>query len=250
VGIFDNPAGTAHCGPTAEWRIRVVYVSARRRQRRKAFRLRWMGLIDGNTGSPIRSHLGSLSFFRTDEAAPDCSSPRVRFHVRCWPAPRRRRAPMPGRMRPTRQRRPRARIRMTAMWLVVRRRTGHPATAMRPSVPGAARTWRPSGRAHRLLGRGRLRAGPTRAIGAVGSRCRAFAAGPILPHDARRRLIVANGGSTLLQAIASGKPLHRCARRARSSGAHSAAAVASGVAVASSARGDRHRPDRDDPAEG
>jgi len=46
VVVFDNAGRTAQL--RAAWRIgaRVIYVSARARQRRKAFRLRWMSLID------------------------------------------------------------------------------------------------------------------------------------------------------------------------------------------------------------
>ena len=44
--IFDNAGRTAQLRAACRCGARVVYVSARRRQRRKAFRLRWMRLID------------------------------------------------------------------------------------------------------------------------------------------------------------------------------------------------------------
>ena len=46
VVIFDNAGRTAQLRAAAAARAAVVYVSARRRQWRKAFRLRWMQLID------------------------------------------------------------------------------------------------------------------------------------------------------------------------------------------------------------
>jgi ADP-heptose:LPS heptosyltransferase len=46
VVIFDNAGRTAQLRAARRVGARVVYVSARARQRRKAFRLRWMALID------------------------------------------------------------------------------------------------------------------------------------------------------------------------------------------------------------
>ncbi len=46
VVIFDNAGRTAQLRAAKRCGARVVYISARRRQRRKAFRLRWMRLID------------------------------------------------------------------------------------------------------------------------------------------------------------------------------------------------------------
>jgi UDP:flavonoid glycosyltransferase YjiC (YdhE family) len=46
VVIFDNAGRTAQLRAAQRIGARVVYVSARARQRRKAFRLRWMSLID------------------------------------------------------------------------------------------------------------------------------------------------------------------------------------------------------------
>ena len=46
VVIFDNAGRTAQLRAARRWGARVVYISARRRQRRKAFRWRWMRLID------------------------------------------------------------------------------------------------------------------------------------------------------------------------------------------------------------
>jgi glycosyltransferase involved in cell wall biosynthesis len=46
IVIFDNAGRTAQLRAAQRSGARVVYISARRRQRRKAFRLRWMRLID------------------------------------------------------------------------------------------------------------------------------------------------------------------------------------------------------------
>jgi glycosyltransferase involved in cell wall biosynthesis len=46
VVIFDNAGRTAQLRAAHRLGARVVYISARRRQRRKAFRLHWMRLID------------------------------------------------------------------------------------------------------------------------------------------------------------------------------------------------------------
>lgn len=46
VVVFDNAGRTAQLRAAHGSGARVVYISARRRQRRKAFRLRWMQLID------------------------------------------------------------------------------------------------------------------------------------------------------------------------------------------------------------
>jgi hypothetical protein len=46
VVVFDNAGRTAQLRAAHEAGARIVYVSSRRRQRRRAFRLRWMRLID------------------------------------------------------------------------------------------------------------------------------------------------------------------------------------------------------------
>ena len=46
VVVFDNAGRTAQLRAAHRSGARVVYISSRRRQRRKAFRLRWMQLID------------------------------------------------------------------------------------------------------------------------------------------------------------------------------------------------------------
>ena len=46
VAVFDNAGRTSQLRAAHALGARIVYISARARQRRKAFRLRWMRLID------------------------------------------------------------------------------------------------------------------------------------------------------------------------------------------------------------
>ena len=46
IVVFDNAGRTAQLRAAQRLGARVVYISARRRQRRKAFRWQWMPLID------------------------------------------------------------------------------------------------------------------------------------------------------------------------------------------------------------
>jgi glycosyltransferase involved in cell wall biosynthesis len=62
VVIFDNAGRTAQLRAAKRCGARVVYVSARRRQRRKAFRSRWMRLIDEHWIAYPEFIAGPLSF--------------------------------------------------------------------------------------------------------------------------------------------------------------------------------------------
>jgi hypothetical protein len=63
VVIFDNAGRTAQLRAARRLGARVVYISARRRQRRKAFRLGWMRLIDEHWIAYPEFIAGSLGFF-------------------------------------------------------------------------------------------------------------------------------------------------------------------------------------------
>ena len=63
VVIFDNTGRTAQLRAARRLGARVVYISARRRQRRKAFRWRWMGLIDEHWIAYPEFIAGPLKFF-------------------------------------------------------------------------------------------------------------------------------------------------------------------------------------------
>jgi predicted glycosyltransferase len=63
VVIFDNAGRTAQLRAARELGARIVYISARRRQRRKAFRWRWMRLIDEHWIAYPQFIAGPLGFF-------------------------------------------------------------------------------------------------------------------------------------------------------------------------------------------
>lgn len=63
VVIFDNTGRTAQLRAARRMGARVVYISARRRQRRKAFRWRWMRLIDEHWIAYPEFIAGPLKFF-------------------------------------------------------------------------------------------------------------------------------------------------------------------------------------------
>ena len=62
VVLFDNAGRTAQLRAAKRCGARIVYVSARRRQRNKAFRLRWMRLIDEHWIAYPEFIAGGLSF--------------------------------------------------------------------------------------------------------------------------------------------------------------------------------------------
>jgi ADP-heptose:LPS heptosyltransferase len=61
--VFDNAGRTAQLRAAKESHARVIFVSARQRQRRKAFRLRWMRLIDEHWIAYPRAIAGAPTFF-------------------------------------------------------------------------------------------------------------------------------------------------------------------------------------------
>jgi predicted glycosyltransferase len=63
IVIFDNAGRTAQLRAARRVGARVVYISARRRQRRKAFRWHWMRLIDEHWIAYPEFLAGSLGFF-------------------------------------------------------------------------------------------------------------------------------------------------------------------------------------------
>jgi len=63
IVIFDNAGRTAQLRAARRLGARVVYISARRRQRRKAFRWQWMRLIDEHWIAYPEFIAGSLSLF-------------------------------------------------------------------------------------------------------------------------------------------------------------------------------------------
>ena len=63
IVVFDNAGRTAQLRAARRLGARVVYISARRRQRRKAFRWHWMRLIDEHWIAYPEFIAGPLSVF-------------------------------------------------------------------------------------------------------------------------------------------------------------------------------------------
>ena len=101
--LFDNAGRTAQLRAARRCGARVVYISARRRQRYKAFRLRWMRVIDEHWIAYPRFIAGDLTFLERLKLR-YLRRPRVRFldvvlDRRLPGAGRRRLDPRPARMR-------------------------------------------------------------------------------------------------------------------------------------------------------
>jgi UDP:flavonoid glycosyltransferase YjiC (YdhE family) len=193
VVIFDNAGRTAQLSAAKRTGVRVVYVSARARQRRKAFRWRWMSLIDEHWIAYPEFLAGSLT-----------SLQRLKLHLRGHPTVRYLDVILPDSD-------PRAsasmldRIGLAAesfALFVPGGGTGHPGVRDEVSVFYAA--------ARDLAARGTpaVLVAPTfDSTAALPSALRTLPRLPLaeLAQLMRQaRLVVANGGSTLVQAIGCG----------------------------------------------
>ena len=197
VVIFDSAGRTAQLRAARRLGARVVYISARRRQRHKAFRWRWMSLIDEHWIAYPEFIAGSLGFFERFKLKV-AAGPVVRYLdvvlSRADPAQRAailaRAGLAPG----------------TFVLVVPGGGTGH------PGADDAADRFRTAARALSGNGVATVYVGPA---GASGIAEDAGAAGHWHPLGSlpqaelaelmrAARLIISNGGSTLLQAIACG----------------------------------------------
>ncbi len=203
IVIFDNAGRTAQLRAARKIGARVVYISARRRQRNKAFRVRWMRLIDEHwIAYPefIAGRAAILGAAQAEAVGPSGGSlPGCHSHTR-----RADRRPCESASGPT-----------ISRWC--------PAGA--PGTPGRRRCGRSisAGGARTRGARRRYRVGGTgrHAVGCHGSgarwvwrwicrRVEAQLLGPLPQAELAElmrgaRLIIANGGSTLLQSIACGR---------------------------------------------
>jgi hypothetical protein len=185
VVVFDNAGRTAQLRAAHRSGAHVVYISARRRQRRKAFRLRWMRLIDEHWIAYPEFIAGSLTFIERLKHRL-LRRPTVRYldviFSRARPA-----SPERG----------------DFVLVVPGGGTGHPGVEdASAQFLSAAQAMAAIGIAVRYVGpagAGSAQAGPPdlQLLGALAQTELAE-----LMH--RARLIVVNGGSTLLQAIACG----------------------------------------------
>jgi glycosyltransferase involved in cell wall biosynthesis len=231
VVIFDNAGRTAQLRAARRLGARIVYISARRRQRRKAFRWRWMSLIDEHWIAYPQFIAGPLRFLERWKLN-FLGRPTVRYLDVILPRPDAVR---------------RAAILTQAgcdagtfVLVVPGGGTGH------PGVDDAANQFRAAARALAAAGTATVYVGPKTAGGDAGTGPTDRGADGAPPHwhalgslpqadltELMRsaRLIIANGGSTLLQAIACGSACVAVAI-AKDQAERIAHCVAAGVATA------------------
>jgi len=186
VAVFDNAGRTSQLRAARALGARIVYISARARQRRKAFRVRWMKLIDEHWIAYPRFIAGELTVIERLKLKL-LRRPAVRYlDVILSPAGE----PRGGGG--------------DYVLVIPGGGTGHPGAAdATQTFAAAARRLAADGIETRFVG-------PADPIPAGEPGAAHFRVLGVLPQSdlaalmRSARLIVANGGSTLLQAIASG----------------------------------------------
>ena len=202
VVIFDNAGRTAQLRAAKRCGARVIYISARRRQRRKAFRWRWMRLIDEHWIAYPQFIAGALSFLERLKLQL-LRRPTVRYLDVVLDSPNAASGdPILSRI---------GGVTRDFVLVVPGGGTGHPgAVDAVGQFSGAAR-------ALAAGGVDTIFVGPEEAVSVVagpdasGAAARLRMLGPLPQADLVQLmraacLIIANGGSTLLQSIACGKP--------------------------------------------
>jgi hypothetical protein len=209
VVVFDNAGRTAQLRAALRAGARIVYVSARRRQRRKAFRLGWMRRVDEHWIAYPRFIAGELSVIERLKLRM-IGRPLIRFLDVILPA-----------ADAGRRERVLAQIGSgsgTFVLFVPGGGTGHPGAADAGArFAAAADAVAATGVPTVYVGADAPGSGGEPQAGASGARAAAGAAGragrrslPVVPladlGELMRsaRIVVTNGGSTLLQSIACG----------------------------------------------
>lgn len=184
VVIFDNAGRSRQIEAAHRLGARVVFISARRRQRRRAFRLRWMRLIDEHWIAYPRLIAGDLGFLERTKLK-ILGRPVVRYlDVIIARGPR-----------------DAAASRGSEIVVIPGGGTGHPGAEQ------AARQFLKAAQGLATAGFTTTFVGPAESTAQAGAR---FSQVDALPQSdlaelmRRARLVVANGGSTMLQAIACG----------------------------------------------
>jgi hypothetical protein len=195
VVIFDNAGRTAQLRAASKVGARVVFVSSRRRQRHKAFRWRWMNLIDEHWIAYPEFIAGALTPVERFKLW-ICDRPRTRFLGALLPAPDAVAAEAVMQ---------RFNIRPREYVLIVPGGgTPHPGAENAPAIVAAA--------AGGIARRGY----PTVLVGLsprdLGSNEHNLTLAPRLPIEQLcelirgARLVISNGGDTLLQVLACRRP--------------------------------------------
>lgn len=193
--LFDNAGRTLQLRAARDSGARIVFVSSRRRQRAKGFRLRWMSLIDEHwIAYPqfIAGALGPLEGLKVRTLG----RPRIRFVDALLPAPD---ASLAAGCLARFGLRPRE-----YLLIVPGGGTGHPGAETAPAIIAAA--------ARAIAAQGM----PTLLVGVQGGGDEAAPAqlrhAPLLPLPQlaelirAARLVLTNGGDTLLQVLACERP--------------------------------------------
>ncbi|HET7756446.1 MAG TPA: hypothetical protein VFK87_04235, partial [Steroidobacteraceae bacterium] len=195
VVVFDNAGRTLQLRAAREAGARIVFVSSRRRQRARGFRLRWMGLIDEHwIAYPqfIAGALGPLERLKLRVLG----RPRIRYVDALLPPPDA--ALAAGCL---------ARFGLRAreyVLIVPGGGSGHPGAEDAPAIIAAAAAAIAARGAETLLVGARAEAGGT---GAGPLRRAALLPLAELAELIRAaRLVVCNGGDTLLQVLACERP--------------------------------------------
>jgi hypothetical protein len=195
VVIFDNAGRTAQLEAASKAGARVVFISSRPRQRRKAFRLRWMRMIDEHWIAYPEFIAGPLTSFERFKQWM-CGRPRTRFLGTLLPTED---AASAAAMME------RFNVRAGEYVLVVPGGgTAHPGAENAPAIIAAA-------------ARGIARRGyPTVLVGVAhndnGTDSSDLRVAPRLPMDQLlelirgARMVISNGGDTLLQVLACRRP--------------------------------------------
>jgi hypothetical protein len=196
VVVFDNAGRTLQLRAAHAAAARVVYVSSRRRQRRKAFRLRWMRLIDEHWIAYPRFIAGALDPLERLKLRL-LKRPAVRFVDTLLPAPDL-----------ARSNECRARFALEAggyVLIVPGGGSAHPGAQNAPAIVAAA------ARAIARRGVPTLLVGADAAADGAGPAASLRVAPRLPPAELielirSARLVVCNGGDTLLQVLACGLP--------------------------------------------
>jgi hypothetical protein len=190
VVLFDNAGRTAQLRAAQSCGARVVYISARARQRRKAFRFRWMRLIDEHWIAYPEFIAGGLTVIERLKRRL-LGRPAVRYLDVIFS-----RAPPAGGEGPA------SCERGDFVLVVPGGGTGHPgAEDASAQFLAAAKILAEAGIAVRYVGPA---AAADAGVSPLFQPLGALAQTELVRLMRRARLIVVNGGSTLLQAIACG----------------------------------------------